>query len=69
MTDLLNLPNYALVSRRDTDFETIFTIRYLNPPLYCPRCGVVSPTLTKTGTKKQLLTRLFSSGLALVISA
>lgn len=58
MTDLLNLPNYVLVSRRDTDFETIFTIRYLNPPIYCPRCGVVNPTLTKTGTKKQLFNDL-----------
>lgn len=58
MTNLLDLPDYTVLGRRDTDFEIIFTIRYNNFPVYCPRCGVVNPILTKTGTKKQLFNDL-----------
>lgn len=65
--NILNLPDWEIVSVDNQDMQTVVTAKYLPVPTTCPKCGVVGTGFVKNGTYSQKVADAPQHGKAAVI--
>lgn len=54
--NILNLARFDVKHTEEQNYDYVFVVETNSPPLHCPKCGVVTPKVTKHDSKKQMFT-------------